>query len=93
MTGGTVIVTAGEKGSCYYDGKSFVTVEAVKPERIVDTIGAGDGHCGAVLACLAKGFSMKEALAKANEAASRIVAVRGAVLNSKQQNLPLSFPD
>lgn len=93
MTGETVIVTAGENGSCYYDGKNFVRVAAVKPERIVDTIGAGDGHCGAVMACLAKGFSMKEALAKANEAASRIVAVRGAVLNSKQQNLPLSFPD
>lgn len=93
MTGETVIVTAGENGSCYYDGKNFVRVAAVKPERIVDTIGAGDGHCGAVLACLAKGFSMKEALAKANEAASRIVSVRGAVLNSKQQNLPLSFPD
>ncbi len=84
MTGETVIATAGEKGSCYYDGKEFAMVEAVKPERIVDTIGAGDGHCGAVIACLAKGLSMKEALSKANEAASRIVSVKGAVLSSGQ---------
>lgn len=84
MTGETVIVTTGEKGSCYYDGKDFVSVAAVKPERIVDTIGAGDGHCGAVLACLAKGLRLDEALAKANEAASRIVSVKGAVLSSRQ---------
>ena len=84
MTGETVIVTTGEKGSCYYDGKDFVRVAAVKPERIVDTIGAGDGHCGAVLACLAKGLRLDEALAKANEAASRIVSVKGAVLSSRQ---------
>ena len=84
MTEETVIVTTGEKGSCYYDGKDFVSVAAVKPERIVDTIGAGDGHCGAVLACLAKGLRLDEALAKANEAASRIVSVKGAVLSSRQ---------
>ena len=84
MNGETVIVTTGEKGSCYYDGKDFVSVAAVKPERIVDTIGAGDGHCGAVLACLAKGLRLDEALAKANEAASRIVSVKGAVLSSRQ---------
>ena len=84
MTGETVIVTTGEKGSCYYDGKDFVSVAAVKPERIVDTRGAGDGHCGAVLACLAKGLRLDEALAKANEAASRIVSVKGAVLSSRQ---------
>ena len=84
MTGETVIVTTGEKGSCYYDGKDIVSVAAEKHERIVDTIGAGDGHCGAVLACLAKGLRLDEALAKANEAASRIVSVKGAVLSSRQ---------
>ncbi|MGN0722015.1 MAG: PfkB family carbohydrate kinase [Anaerovoracaceae bacterium] len=84
MTGETVIVTTGEKGSCYYDGKDFVSVAAVKPGRIVDTIGAGDGHCGAVLACLSKDLRLDEALAKANEAASRIVSVKGAVLSSRQ---------
>lgn len=83
LTGETVIVTTGEKGSCYYDGKDFVSVAAVKPERIVDTIGAGDGHCGAVLACLAKGLEMKKALAEANAAASQIVSVKGAVLSSR----------
>ena len=84
MTGEPVMVTTGENGSCYYAGKDFVRVAAVKPERIVDTIGAGDGHCGAVLACLAKGLRLDEALAKANEAASRIVSVKGAVLSSRQ---------
>lgn len=80
LTEETVIVTTGEKGSCYYDGKDFVSVAAVKPERIVDTIGAGDGHCGAVLSCLSKGLEMKEALALANAAASQIVSVKGATL-------------
>ena len=80
LTGETVIVTTGEKGSCFYDGSGLISVPPVKPPQIVDTIGAGDGHCGAVLACLSKGLEMKEALAEANAAASQIVSVKGATL-------------
>ena len=79
-TGSTVIVTNGENGSYYYDPTGLHHVPGVKAEKIVDTIGAGDGHCGAVLAGLASGRGLQEALGAANAAAALIVQTKGATL-------------
>ncbi len=66
LTKKTVIVTDGSNGASYYDGTEFVSVDPVPAKEIVDTIGAGDSHIGGILASFSAGFSLKEALKKAN---------------------------
>ena len=81
QTGNTVIVTNGENGSYYFSTDGLHHVPGVKAEKIVDTIGAGDGHCGAVLAGLACGRGLQEALGAANAAAALVVSTKGATLD------------
>lgn len=79
-TNNTVIVTLGEKGCFFFDGKESETVPPV-PAIQVDTIGAGDSHIGSVIACLKKGDSLKTAIQKANRVSSSVVASSGALLS------------
>ncbi len=83
LTGNTVIVTLGDKGAAWYDGAHH-TVPAVPCEKVVDTIGAGDSHVGAVMACLAEGMTMEQAITTANKVASRVVGVSGALLTKEE---------
>lgn len=79
-----VVITTGPNGACFYDGNTLTHVPPVPARHIVDTIGAGDGHCGALMACLALGDSPTEAIAKANTAASMLVSVSGGTLSYEQ---------
>ena len=81
-TGNTVIITNGANGSYFYDQTGLHHVQGVKAEKIVDTIGAGDGHCGAVLAGLACCWGLHEALGAANAAAALIVQTKGATISN-----------
>lgn len=83
FTKNTVIVTDGSKGASYYDGKEFISVDPVPAKEIVDTIGAGDSHIGGILASFSAGLSLKEALKKANETASLVVAQKGATVSDE----------
>lgn len=87
-TQNTIIITNGANGAYYYDGtesgEGLVHVPPVAAAQIVDTIGAGDGHCGAVIAGLALGLSMYDAIAKANAASSLVVSVKGGVLSDEE---------
>lgn len=87
LTGNTVIITNGSNGAFYYEGGpegcGLVHVPGVPAAQVVDTIGAGDGHCGAVMACLTKGMSMYDAIAAANAASSLVVSVKGGVLSDE----------
>lgn len=80
ITKNTVIITDGSQGAFYFDGEELIHVGPVKASQIVDTIGAGDAHMGAVMACLAKGMTMYQAIQKANAAASLVVSREGATL-------------
>lgn len=79
-TNNTVIVTLGEKGCFFFDGKKAETVPPV-PAIQADTIGAGDSHIGSVIACLKKGDSLKKAIQKANLVSSSVVSSSGALLS------------
>lgn len=81
LTHNTVIVTLGSKGSyCLEkDGSSFL-VPSVPAGHIADTIGAGDSHIGAILACLVKDMTLRDAVAYANKVAAAVVEVHGASL-------------
>lgn len=77
-TGNLVLVTLGRKG-CYYDSAFACGVVSEAPlEQRVDTIGAGDAHIGATMACLHRGDSVPEALACANRVAAAVVGTSGA---------------
>lgn len=67
-----VIATLGALGTAYYDQQGYhqVPCEAV---NVVNTIGAGDSHCGGLLAALMTGTDLATAVKHANQAAERVV--------------------
>lgn len=64
----TVFVTLGGDGTMFYDGDEIQKVASFKTE-VVDTVGAGDNHIGAVIAGLSKGMEVKVAVRLANHVA------------------------
>ena len=82
-TGNTVFVTLGNKGCSYEAGDACGTVPKAPEKRIVDTIGAGDAHIGAVMACLHRGAGIEDAIACANRVCAMVVATEGAHLEAE----------
>lgn len=82
-TGSTVFVTLGKKGCSYETGDACGTVPKAPEKRIVDTIGAGDAHIGAVMACLHRGAGIEDAIACANRVCAMVVATEGAHLEAE----------
>ena len=73
-----VFVTMGGKG-CYYEaGPASGVVPGAEVPEVVDTIGAGDAHIGAIMACLHRGDTVPQALACANRVSAAVVSVAGA---------------
>ncbi|WP_352399816.1 PfkB family carbohydrate kinase [Anaerotignum sp.] len=77
-----VIVTLGDKGSYCFDGKADLFAPPVKT-KVVDTIGAGDSHMGAVIASRRFGLSFSEAIEVANYISAAVVAKEGGLLEEK----------
>lgn len=77
-TGRPVIVTQGAGGVLIYDGD--FTQLAGYPQQVVDTIGAGDSHVGAVIAGQAAGRPLVAAAEFGNKVSSEIVGVSGVEL-------------
>lgn len=80
QTNNTVIITLGEKGCFFFNGKESDIIPPV-PAVQADTIGAGDSHIGSVIACLKKGDSLRTAIQKANRVSSAVVSSSGALLS------------
>ena len=83
MTGSDVIVTLGKDGCLCVGSDSVLSVPGY-PALQKDTIGAGDAHIGAVIACLHRQMSMEEALRCANRISARVVETEGALLDQDQ---------
>ena len=82
-TGNVVIITLGDRGVLLCeDGKTSV-IPAERAE-VVDTIGAGDSHIGAVMAMRALGHSFEEAVRTANKVSAMVVGVKGPTLTKEQ---------
>jgi ribokinase len=77
-----VIITMGEHGA-YYIGKTNEHYVKSQPVTPVDTTAAGDTYIGSLLACLAKGQTLADAMAFAACAAAICVTRNGA-----QQSIP-----
>lgn len=72
-----VIVTRGKEGSTLVT-RTAVKDFPVKPVEIIDVTGAGDTVIAALAMCAASGFSIENAIAVANLAASLVVSRFGA---------------
>lgn len=79
LTQNDVIVTLGDRGAYVLSAEGETIVPGV-PAQVVDTIGAGDAHIGAVMAHEAAGLPLTEAVARANRISAAVVSQSGAEL-------------
>lgn len=78
----TVVVTLGADG-CLYERAGERGCIASEPVHVVDTIGAGDSHVGAMMCALKHGLSLEEALRVANRVAAATVQTAGATPDAR----------
>lgn len=76
-TGNMVVVTRGADGVLWISADGSVHSAPSVPSTVVDTIGAGDSHCGAVLTGLTLGWTEEDTMRFANQVASEVVAQEG----------------
>jgi sugar/nucleoside kinase (ribokinase family) len=76
-TGNSVVITLGERG-CYCFSKAEGKGNYIPgfPARVADTVGAGDAHCGALIAYLESGKRLEDACLSANKAGAAAVGRR-----------------
>jgi sugar/nucleoside kinase (ribokinase family) len=67
QTGNGLVITLGARG-CYYRERNGGAFVPGLPVRALNTVGAGDAHCGAVIACLKQGMDLAAACVRANAA-------------------------
>lgn len=84
ITQNTVIITLGSQGTyCLQkDGESYHLPGF--PVDVVDTIGAGDSHIGAILSALSLGHTYREAVTMANKVSSGVVGIKGSSLTKEE---------
>lgn len=79
LTGSDVVITLGAEGA-FALTDTFTGTVAGFPTEVVDTIGAGDAHIGAIMAAQATGLPMEHALRLANRMSAAVVGHAGAEL-------------
>lgn len=72
-----IVVTLGERGSCARIGDTMISQPAFKV-TCVDSTGAGDTFCGALVAALSRGDELTEALRQASAAGALACTQPGA---------------
>ena len=73
LTGTEVVITLGARGSLVCDG-SGVTAVPGRQVKVIDTVGAGDAHIGALMAAQLRGLTLREAAEEANRCAALTVS-------------------
>ena len=71
------IVKGGDDETFLLEGGELTAVPYFKAERVVDTVGAGDGFCAGFIVGLLKGYSHKEAVRLGNLIGSMVVQAEG----------------
>lgn len=74
----TLLVKRGPAGVDIYQGGEFIRRAPAVPTNLVDSVGAGDAFAGGLLAALAGGVSLDEAVLAATQSAAKAVSKRGA---------------
>jgi 2-dehydro-3-deoxygluconokinase len=71
------IVKGGDNETFVVDKENVTAVPYFPVERIVDTVGAGDGFCAGFLSSLLKGYSYPEAVLIGNLVGSMVIQMEG----------------
>lgn len=82
-TNNTVIITLGSKGVYLLERGAGKVIASTKAD-VVDTIGAGDSHIGAVMAMRALGHDFETAVRTANKVSAMVVGVKGSTLSTEE---------
>ena len=79
-----IIATVGALGArVLLDKDTLLTVPGYPSSGVVDTIGAGDAPCGAVMLGLSRGMTLADAAALANRVCAKVVETEGATLSDE----------
>ena len=70
LTKNTVFITVGERGTVLYDGQEIVHIKGERV-NVVDTIGAGDSHIGAIISAYSLGVSKEVSLVDSSKLHSK----------------------
>ena len=86
LTGSDVIITLGPEGAlCLHEGE--LRLVPGYPAQVVDTIGAGDSHLGALMAATERGLDLFTASDLANRISARVVSQSGSCLAALPEDL------
>jgi len=90
-----VVVKLGAEGAYYDDGAHTGRVEGFPVDRVVDTVGAGDGFAVGVISALLEGATLPQALARGNWIGARQTQFLGDSegLPMRDELLAASLPD
>ena len=83
ITNNYIIITCANYGTYYFDGKEIKNIKAYQTE-IINTNGAGDSHCGAMISALCYGYNIIDAIDFANLLASKVVNNQNSHLDNNQ---------
>jgi 2-dehydro-3-deoxygluconokinase len=72
-----VVIKLGPQGAYYADSARRGTVAGIAVEKIIDTVGAGDGFAVGVISALLEGLTLAEAAARGNAVGARVVQFPG----------------
>jgi 2-dehydro-3-deoxygluconokinase len=72
-----VVIKLGPQGAYYADAARRGTVAGIAVEKIIDTVGAGDGFAVGVISALLEGQTLEEAAARGNAVGARVVQFPG----------------
>ena len=84
-TNNTVFITLGENGVMYFSEGSYKYIDGVTTD-VVNTIGAGDSHIGAIIAAYSMGYDFEDCCYIANKVSANVVSFEGSRLESKLFN-------
>ena len=73
-----VIITEGERGSYAYYAGHVIHQKAIKPNKIVDTTGAGDAYCAGFIASYLQTNDIQSAMKNGAELSSKVLSKVGA---------------
>jgi len=82
ITGNAVVITLGGSGAYVYKPGCGSVIPACKA-TVVDAIGAGDAHIGALMAGLSSGLPLEDAAMQANRMSAAVVSHPGATLTAE----------
>lgn len=76
---GNLLLTGGKQGAVIYGDQGHVTmIPAPSPEKMIDTVGAGDGFTAMTLNGILKGYPLDRIVQMASDFAAKICQIQGA---------------